>query len=73
MNTLTIIYLVTAFAVGTFVGMVLELIADNSLIQSLEDENRHLRIKLAAEEKKPERIEIIDRTSVEAKNLFDPF
>ncbi|MBO5969607.1 MAG: hypothetical protein J6S14_14030 [Clostridia bacterium] len=49
------------------------MIADNSLIQSLEDENRHLRIKLAAEEKKPERIEIIDRTSVEAKNLFDPF
>lgn len=73
MNTLTIIYLVTAFAVGTFVGMVLELIADDSLIHSLEDENRHLRIKLEAEEKKPERIEIIDRTSVEAQNLFDPF
>lgn len=65
--------MVTAFAVGTFVGMVLELIADNSLIQSLEDENRHLRIKLAAAEKQPERIEIIDRTSVEAEDLFKPF
>ena len=46
MITTTLIYTLTAFAIGTFVGMVLELIVDNSLIKNLEDENEHLKIKL---------------------------
>ena len=51
------------------------MIADNSLIKSLEDENRHLRIKLADAQNNPkiDRIEILDRTSIEAEDLFEPF
>ena len=36
-----------AFAIGGFVGLVVGFMADNSHIQALEDENEHLKIKLA--------------------------
>lgn len=36
-----------AFAIGIFVGMVLGFMADNAHIKNLEDENEHLKIKLA--------------------------
>lgn len=64
-----------AFSIGVFVGMILELITDNSLIKRLEEENDHLRIKLADAQNNPkiDRIEILDRTSIEAEDLFKPF
>lgn len=75
MITSTLIYTVAAFSIGVFVGMILELITDNSLIKRLEEENDHLRIKLADAQNNPkiDRIEILDRTSIEAEDLFKPF
>lgn len=48
-----------AFAIGTFVGMFLELIADNSTIENYEKENELLRLKLEDAERH-EVIEIND-------------
>lgn len=75
MITSTLIYTVAAFSIGVFVGMILELITDNSVIKRLEEENNHLRIKLADAQNNPkiDRIEILDRTSIEAEDLFKPF
>lgn len=75
MITSTLIYTVAAFSIGVFVGMILELITDNSVIKRLEEENDHLRIKLADAQNNPkiDRIEILDRTSIEAEDLFKPF
>lgn len=75
MITSTLIYIVAAFSIGVFVGMILELITDNTLIKRLEEENDHLRIKLADAQnnQKIDRIEILDRTSIEAEDLFKPF
>ena len=47
MITTTLIYTLMAFAIGGFVGLVVGFMADNSHIQALEDENEHLKIKLA--------------------------
>ena len=47
-----------AFAIGIFVGMVLGFMADNAHIKNLEDENEHLKIKLAD----AERCEVIEIT-----------
>lgn len=52
----TIIYSLMAFAIGAFVGMFLELIADNSTIENYEKENELLRLKL----EDAERHEIIE-------------
>ena len=48
-----------AFAIGAFVGMFLELIADNSTIENYEKENELLRLKLEDAERH-EVIEIND-------------
>ena len=48
-----------AFAIGAFVGMFLELIADNSTIENYEKENELLRLKLE-EAERHEVIEIND-------------
>jgi len=40
--------------------MILELVVDNQLVESLEEENEHLRLKLEAAEKAPQVIEIND-------------
>ena len=55
----TIIYSLMAFAIGAFVGMFLELIADNSTIENYEKENELLRLKLE-EAERHEVIEIND-------------
>ena len=55
----TIIYSLMAFAIGAFVGMFLELIADNSTIENYEKEIELLRLKLE-EAERHEVIEIND-------------
>lgn len=56
---MTVIYSLLAFVIGAFLGMLVELIADNSTIESYEKENELLRLKLADAEKH-EVIEIND-------------
>ena len=53
-----------AFAIGGFVGLVVGFMADNSHIQALEDENEHLKIKLADAEAH-EVIEINDHRTMD--------
>lgn len=47
--------------------MIIELAVDNQLVESLEEENEHLRIKLAAAEKEPQVIEINDYRTRDAE------
>ena len=75
MNALTIIYIVGALAVGALAGMIIELGIDNDTIRALREandrltlENEELRQKAPAQV-----VEILDRKSVEAGRLFDPF
>lgn len=59
----TIIYSLMAFAIGAFVGMFLELIADNSTIENYEKEIELLSLKLE-EAERHEVIEINDHRTV---------
>lgn len=70
MNGLQIVFMVFTGAVGTLIGMIVELIVDNKIITDLQDRNR--RLKLENEQlrraAKHEVIEIVDnRTTDEVK------
>ena len=75
MNALTIIYIVGALAVGALAGMIIELGIDNDTIKTLREANDRLTLENEAlrSEAPHEIIEILDRRTVEAGNLFDPF
>ena len=56
---MTVIYSLLAFVIGAFLGMLVELIADNSTIENYEKEIELLRLKLE-EAERHEVIEIND-------------
>ena len=60
MNALEIIYLIGALAVGTVMGMVIEMMIDAGTIRDLQAENRKLRLMNSQLAKEPEIIEIVD-------------
>lgn len=61
--TMTVVYAMLAFAIGTFCGMVAELLVDDSLIRKYEEENEALRNKLI-EAQQVDHVEIINRVEV---------
>lgn len=75
MNALTIIYIVGALAIGALAGMIIELGIDNDTIRALREANDRLTLENEAlrQEAHAQVVEILDRKSVEAGRLFDPF
>ncbi|MBQ1296330.1 MAG: hypothetical protein IIY21_19950 [Clostridiales bacterium] len=76
MTALTIIYIIAALAVGFLIGMILELVIDAQTIRELQEDNRRVKMELELlqkEKKQPQTVEILDRRSIDAGNLFTPF
>lgn len=76
MTALTIIYIIGALAVGFLIGMILELVIDAQTIRELQEDNRRVKMELELiqkEKKQPQTVEILDRRSIDAGNLFTPF
>lgn len=64
MNGIEIICMVLVGVVGILIGMIVELIVDNSTIEDLRARNHKLRLEneQLRKEAKPEVIEIVDNT-----------
>ena len=76
MTALTIIYIIAALAVGFLIGMILELVIDAQTIRELQEDNRRVKMELELlqkEKRQPQTVEILDRRSIDAGNLFTPF
>ncbi|MBQ1572870.1 MAG: hypothetical protein IIZ78_17200 [Clostridiales bacterium] len=76
MTALTIIYIIGALAVGFLIGMILELVIDAQTIRELQEDNRRVKMELEMiqkEKRQPQTVEILDRRSIDAGNLFTPF
>jgi len=74
MNALTIIYIIGAVAIGVIAGMIIELGIDSETIRQLKEHNNKLSLENEAlRNQKPQTIEIIDRTGIEAGDLFRPW
>lgn len=75
MNALTIIYMIGALAIGVIAGMIVELGIDNETIRTLRNANDKLKLENEAlrKEAPKEVVEILDRRSIDAGSLFDPF
>ena len=76
MTALTIIYIIGALAVGFLIGMILELVIDAQTIRELQEDNRRVKMELELlqkEKRQPQTVEILDRRSIDAGNLFTPF
>ena len=75
MNALTIIYMIGALAIGVIAGMIVELGIDNETIRQLREHNNRLKLENEAlrKEAPKEVVEILDRRSIDAGSLFDPF
>lgn len=73
-----IIFLISMFTVGLFMGVVIEYFIDVGLMREMQNENKALRLKLA-EAKKTRKVEhiqtveIVDRRASNPDNLFQPF
>lgn len=77
MNFLALIYITGALAIGFLLGITAENLYKANQIRIYQDrlrkseqENERLRTQL---ESKPQTVEILDRRSVQAGKLFDPF
>ena len=77
MNLLTLIYVTGALAIGFLLGITAENLYKANQIRIYQDrlrkseqEKERLRTQL---EGKPQTVEILDRRSVQAGNLFEPF
>ena len=73
-----IIFLISMFTVGLFMGVAIEYFIDVGLMREMQNENRTLRMKLAEARKtrKVEHVqtlEIIDNRTSNPDNLFAPF
>lgn len=75
MNLMTIIYFVGVLAVGFIAGLIVELGIDSNTINELREHNNKLKLENAQlrREAKPQTIEVLDRRSIEAGELFKPF
>ena len=64
MNLLNILTFIAAVAIGAIIGLVIEYFIDVSIVKSLQDENRRLRLENSQlrKEVKHEVIEIVDNT-----------
>lgn len=64
MNLLNILTFIAAVAIGAIIGLVIEYFIDVSIVKSLQDENRRLRLENSQlrREVKHEVIEIVDNT-----------
>lgn len=64
MNLLNILTFIEAVAIGAIIGLVIEYFIDVSIVKSLQDENRRLRLENSQlrKEVKHEVIEIVDNT-----------
>ena len=62
MNLLNILTFIAAVAIGAIIGLVIEYFIDVSIVKSLQDENRRLRLENSQlrKEVKHEVIEIVD-------------
>ena len=62
MNLLNILTFIAAGAIGAIIGLVIEYFIDVSIVKSLQDENRRLRLENSQlrKEVKHEVIEIVD-------------
>ena len=74
MNTLTVIYIMGAAAVGFIAGLVFELMLDARTIRDLQDQNRKLRLE-NTQLKRNEHVEIIEIKDDRAQpeSYFTPF
>ena len=75
MSFLSIIFILGSLGVGILTGMILELLIDNSTIEALREQNHRLKLENTQlrSEAKPQTIEVLDRRSIEAGELFKPF
>lgn len=77
MNSLTLIYLIGALALGFLAGMILELIIDAQTIRELQEDNRRLRLLNQQITEKKDRVEVIEindnRKDAPVQNYFKPF
>lgn len=61
---------------GFLIGMILELVIDAQTIRELQEDNRRVKMELEMiqkEKRQPQTVEILDRRSIDAGNLFTPF
>ena len=61
---------------GFLIGMILELVIDAQTIRELQEDNRRVKMELELiqkEKRQPQTVEILDRRSIDAGNLFTPF
>ena len=77
MNSLTLIYLIGALALGFLAGMILELIIDAQTIRELQEDNRRLRLLNQQVTNQKDRVEVIEindnRKDEPVQNYFKPF
>ena len=75
MNVITILTIICLFAIGVIAGMIIELGIDSETIRQLREHNKKLRLESEAlRQEAPDRVvEILDRRSIDAGSLFDPF
>lgn len=67
--------MIGALAIGVIAGMIVELGIDNETIRTLRNANDKLKLENEAlrKEAPKEVVEILDRRSIDAGSLFDPF
>lgn len=67
--------MIGALAIGVIAGMIVELGIDNETIRTLRNENDKLKLENEAlrQTSPKEVVEILDRRSIDAGSLFDPF
>jgi len=67
--------MIGALAIGMIAGMIVELGIDNETIRTLRNANNKLKLENEAlrQSSPKEVVEILDRRSIDAGSLFDPF
>lgn len=67
--------MIGALAIGVIAGMIVELGIDNETIRTLRNANDKLKLENEAlrQTSPKEVVEILDRRSIDAGSLFDPF
>lgn len=67
--------MIGALAIGVIAGMIVELGIDNETIRQLREHNNRLKLENEAlrQTSPKEVVEILDRRSIDAGSLFDPF